>query len=529
VTFTAAAGPGAVTRVVLTPDTIRFHSLQQTQILTVQAFDAFGNMVGGQQATIISQNAAVVALDNGAVARATGNGTTRLIAIVQGSTAADTTMVTVQQVVASVSAERRVTAEVGTSFSLRQRALDAYGHTVAGATFTFVSSTPNLTISAAGVVTVAGSPGGTITTTSGGLSAVTEVIAIGYLGNLRDISAGESHACAADVSGALYCWGLNTGGQLLNGQTTGPDACRGTSTGCYTKAIRVEASVPFAQVVVGEEQTCALSFGSPGRVYCSGAGNRLAAVPGGLFFTILGRGARPNCAIMERGEAYCGLSAFAEPVRVAGQTEPYDAISTGGDHTCALDYEGKAYCWGGNAAGELGNGTTTPSATPVAVAGNLRFSSISAGEGVGGGGFTCGVTKFTGDAYCWGANSYGQLGNGTTTPSSVPVKVSGGLEWRFIRAGQAETCAVSSNRIYCWGVQARSNTGVTASTATPAPVDDVFVGIAGTQQFDAGAGFGCAVAESRDRRAVCWGSNPWGQLGNGTTQDSPAGTDVELR
>ncbi|HZG42452.1 MAG TPA: hypothetical protein VEY93_05780, partial [Longimicrobium sp.] len=368
------------------------------------------------------------------------------------------------------------------------------------------------------------------TTTAGGMSAVTEVVAIGYLGYLRDISAGESHACAVDRSYKLYCWGLNTDGQLENGEATGPDACRATSTGCYTRAIVVDSTVEFGQVVVGREQTCALSVvRAGGRVFCSGPGNRLAAVPGELSFTILGQGARPDCAIMSRGEAYCGLSASAEPVRVAGQTVPYDAISTGGGHTCALDYEGRAYCWGTNTAGELGNGTTTPSATPAPVAADLRFKSISAGEGVGGGGFTCGVVQFTGEAYCWGANSYGQLGNGTTTPSSVPVKVSGGLEWRFIRAGQAQTCAVSSNRIYCWGVQTRSNTGVTASTATPAAVEDVYVGISGTQQFDAGAGFGCAVAESRDSRAVCWGSNAWGQLGNGTTQDSPAGIDVQRR
>jgi alpha-tubulin suppressor-like RCC1 family protein len=529
VTFTAAAGPGAVSRVVLTPESISFDALGQRQALTVQAFDAFGNMVGGQRATVISQNSAVAALDIGPTVRAVANGTTRLIATVQGSTAADTTTVTVQQVIASVLAERSVTAPVGTTFSLRQRALDVNGHIVDGATFSFSSSTPNLAVSAAGVVSVLDAPGGTITTTAGGKSAITEVIAIGYLGNLRDISAGESHACALEVNGGLYCWGLNTSGQLLNGEATGPDACRATSTGCYTRAIRVESSVPFAQIVVGKEQTCALSFGSPARVYCSGAGNRLAAVPGGLFFTILGRGARPNCALMERGEAYCGLSASAAPVRVAGQTVPYDAISTGGGHTCALDYEGRAYCWGENGAGELGNGTTTPSATPVVVAGDLRFSSISAGEGVGGGGFTCGVTQFTGDAYCWGANNHGQLGNGTTNPSTVPVKVSGGREWRSIRAGQATTCATSSNRIYCWGVQTRSNSGVTASTATPAAVEDAWVGISGRPDFDAGAGFGCSIDVNRNYRAVCWGSNAWGQLGNGTTQDSPAATDVQRR
>jgi len=97
-------------------------------------------------------------------------------------------------------------------------------------------------------------------------------------------------------------------------------------------------------------------------------------------------------------------------------------VSAGLYHTCAVTPSGATYCWGDNAYGELGSGTTTSSATPVAVSGGLTFAAVSAGEKYS----TCGVTP-NGVAYCWGDNAYGELGNGTTTSSLTPVAVSGGL------------------------------------------------------------------------------------------------------
>jgi hypothetical protein len=95
----------------------------------------------------------------------------------------------------------------------------------------------------------------------------------------------------------------------------------------------------------------------------------------------------------------------------------FAAVTAGLRHSCALDNTGTAWCWGDNTYGELGDGTQTPSATPVAVGGGLLFSYIKAGELS-----TCGVTG-AGVAYCWGDNEYGQLGDGTATSSLVPVKV----------------------------------------------------------------------------------------------------------
>src|SRR5204862_2751579 len=106
-------------------------------------------------------------------------------------------------------------------------------------------------------------------------------------------------------------------------------------------------------------------------------------------------------------------------------------------HTCGLIGGGAAYCCGGNYVGQLGDGSTTNSSTPVPVAGGLNFSALTTGVG----GHTCGLTM-SGAAYCWGGNHIGQLGDGSTTLSSIPVAVSGGLSFRGLAAGAALTCGL---------------------------------------------------------------------------------------
>lgn len=118
-----------------------------------------------------------------------------------------------------------------------------------------------------------------------------------------------------------------------------------------------------------------------------------------------------------------GYTLLATSGSLSGSTSaPFDvvltfaSVSAGQDHTCGLTSGGDAYCWASNANGQLGDGTTTSSVTPVVVAGVL-FASVTAG-----GDHTCGVTT-AGDAYCWGRNADGQLADGTTGSSFVSVRV----------------------------------------------------------------------------------------------------------
>src|SRR6266550_1291368 len=114
-------------------------------------------------------------------------------------------------------------------------------------------------------------------------------------------------------------------------------------------------------------------------------------------------------------------------------------LAAGLEHTCALTSGGAAYCWGRNDAGQLGDGsTTTSSSIPVAVSGGLTFSAIAIGEAAS---HTCGLTD-VGAAYCWGRNLEGELGNGSRTSTSTPVAVSGGLTFRAMAAGGLHSCAL---------------------------------------------------------------------------------------
>ncbi|CAN5785332.1 hypothetical protein BH23GEM7_BH23GEM7_28460 [soil metagenome] len=138
-----------------------------------------------------------------------------------------------------------------------------------------------------------------------------------------------------------------------------------------------------------------------------------------------------NGAVWEGGFAYLPLVDPAWRITgvfvMPGGPEPtVTGISAGWDHSCGVTAAGQGYCWGGNAWGQLGEGSTTPRTTPVAVAGGVSFQSISAGSSNLEGAHSCGLAP-AGQAYCWGANFYGQLGDGTTAHRSTPVPVVGGI------------------------------------------------------------------------------------------------------
>ena len=178
-------------------------------------------------------------------------------------------------------------------------------------------------------------------------------------------------------------------------------------------------------------------------------------------------------------------------------------VSAGEDHTCILDSDGEATCWGDNSVGQLGNGSTKSSMRPVAVSGNLRFKSISAGWD-----HTCGVTE-DGDAYCWGRGRYGRLGNGSTENSMVPTKVSGGLSFASVNAGLAHTCGLTTNGdAFCWG---RGEDGILGRNSVER--SSVPVPVSGGLTFgsiNAGSATTCGIATSGD--AYCWGASDFGAL-----------------
>ena len=188
------------------------------------------------------------------------------------------------------------------------------------------------------------------------------------------------------------------------------------------------------------------------------------------------------------------------PVQVVGLSGPVVAVEAGLSHTCVLTADGGVQCWGGNAFGQLGDGSTEPSLYPVDVEGLPDgVSAIAAGDQ-----YTCAL-RTTGGVVCWGRNENHQLGDGTYTDRSTPVDVIGlGAGVSAIAAGGFKACALkNTGGVACWG----SNVG-----GGPADVPGLSSGVS---SIAVGHQHACAVTNVGG--AVCWGLNINGELGDGTT------------
>lgn len=183
-------------------------------------------------------------------------------------------------------------------------------------------------------------------------------------------------------------------------------------------------------------------------------------------------------------------------------------VSAGSNHACSLGADGAAHCWGSNSLGRLGDGTTTDRRTPTRVVTTTAFVSISAGYS-----HTCGLTV-AGAALCWGDNGYGQLGDGTLTERLGPVQVvlPASTTLRAIQAGFNATCGVDAQGgAWCWGTRATLGGGSTADQE-PLPKRVVAPGVA----FSAVAIFSHACGTTVGGPLYCWGPNVAGVLGDGT-------------
>ncbi|MCP4699402.1 MAG: hypothetical protein GY862_21530 [Gammaproteobacteria bacterium] len=210
------------------------------------------------------------------------------------------------------------------------------------------------------------------------------------------------------------------------------------------------------------------------------------------------------------------------------QSSYADGVVSGGvSHTCALTASGGALCWGDNSHGQLGDGSTANSSIPMDVSGlSSGVSAVTAGNY-----HSCALTA-SGGVMCWGDNSYGQLGDGTAANSNVPVGVSGlssGIS--AITAGGYYTCALTaSGGIKCWG---RNNTGqlgdgTKTDSSTPVNVSGLSSGVTAIAAGGYGNGqYGHTCALTASGGVKCWGPNTFGQVGDGSGNNNrPAPVDV---
>ena len=240
------------------------------------------------------------------------------------------------------------------------------------------------------------------------------------------------------------------------------------------------------------------------------------------FYQLSGGQNQYTCGVTPEYRAYCwgwndrgqlgdGTKGTARLIPVAvATTLRFRQVSAGASHTCAVTPDNRAYCWGSNAIGALGDGTTNDHYSPVAVAGGRQFRQVDAGVD-----FTCGISYPDNRVFCWGNNWAGQLGDGTTTPRLKPVAVGAALYFNQVRAGAFHTCGITTtNRAYCWGYNIYGRLGDSTNVTRLRPTRVAAGGRLFTQ-LDAGGDHTCAVTTTN--LAFCWGDGRSGALGNGKT------------
>jgi alpha-tubulin suppressor-like RCC1 family protein len=293
-------------------------------------------------------------------------------------------------------------------------------------------------------------------------------------GDLRfvQLTAGGVHVCGLTDTGAAYCWGLNGEGQLGDG--TRENRLVPTPVSSPTPFVALDAGHNFTcGLTAAGRPFCwgandIRQLGLPS----TGTGDRRLTpteVTGSPDLARLSLGILHACGITAAGAGWCwgwneydqlgnGHGTASEgPTAVQGGFL-FDEMSSGYIATCGGSAAGAVYCWGGQYGGRLAG---NPSAIPTPIAGGVSLHGLSSGAS-----HWCGIGDT--QSYCWGSNGSGQLGNGTTTASATPVAVNSQTALAQIAPAKDHTCAVSVERVlYCWGVGIAIGNGLTLPQPSP--------------------------------------------------------------
>jgi hypothetical protein len=310
-----------------------------------------------------------------------------------------------------------------------------------------------------------------------------------------------SNSTIATVSTAGVVTGVAVGSTSISATTGGKAGQVSVSVLAIGTVTRVEVTPGRVYLLPGESRTLSVTaydangFVVPGRpVSWSSADATIAAIVGTGEVRAQQLGTATVTATVD------GRSGLTE-IRVVptyGQQVVSVRTSATSNNTCALTVGAAAYCWGSNAYGQVGDGTTDSRPTPTRVAGGVAFSLVVPGRD-----HTCGLST-AGIAYCWGDNAYGELGDGSTTSRLTPAPVAGGRSYSLLSVGPEHTCALDlSEQVWCWGRnrdgQLGAGSGTTLSTVpiavvTPVRFSDLYTFTLNTT---------CGITVTR--AVWCWG------------------------
>jgi alpha-tubulin suppressor-like RCC1 family protein len=570
-------GPTRVASVTITPATASVVVGKTTQ-LAATAKDAVGNVLTGRALAWTTSAAGVATVDGNGIVTAVSVGNADITVTSEGKTAQAAVSVTAVPVASVTVSPNAPAIRVAATVAMSATVKDDEGNELTGRAVAWTTSAPAIatidantgmvTGVAAGVATLTatseGKSGSTTVTVSANAVPVAQILLSPVLDTLEAHSSEMIGRILRDANGNVLTnrtitWSVSdqniaaidpvTG--MLSGKDRGTVTVTAMSEGKTATVTRVVV-IRYRSVTAGTMHACDIASG--GIVWCWGlngnegriGANEVGAeaksatpvkLQGGLSFSQISTYGRHTCGVTTVGKAYCwgyngwgalgngsNASMSITPVAVGGGIT-FRSISAGADHTCGVSTDYRAFCWGNNEWRQLGKGTVFTS-MPTLVSETLSFAKITAGTG-----FTCGITT-GGETYCWGANQIGQLGDGGKISYgnafvSAPQKVVGGQTFQSLSLGNQYSCAVTvGGQGYCWG---SNNTKLgsgnqSSDTSTPAPM----IGGHVFQQISAGYGHACGVTSTQ--AVYCWGSNGSGQLGSallsGTGTPSQAGNLV---
>lgn len=240
----------------------------------------------------------------------------------------------------------------------------------------------------------------------------------------REVSVGDAISCATKADGTVWCWGKNEHGGLGDGTQTDRDV----PTPVFTPP-GWDTTAPVAGVEVGRTHTCATK--TNGRLWCWGRNGEFQ----------LGNGSVTSTSV---------------PQRVGTSTETsWAQVVSGASHSCATKFDDTLWCWGVNADGQIGDGTTKARTRPNQVGTDQDWATLSSFAS-----HNC-ATKSDGRMWCWGKNRYGQLGDGSRENRSSVTQVQAHIDWHRVSAGVRHSCAIKTDgSLWCWGSNANGQLGL---------------------------------------------------------------------
>ncbi|HEX6533879.1 MAG TPA: Ig-like domain-containing protein [Gemmatimonadaceae bacterium] len=449
VTFTTAALPGAPVSLTITPATDTLEPRATVQLSATGA-DGYGNAILPTQVTWTSDASVVAAVSASGQLTTARAGTAHVRASVGPVTSERAVVVRVHWT--AVGAGRKHTC-----------ALDAMG-------YAFCWGTNDLLQLGATGIDWSGVP-----------------VPVGGTYQFTQLVVGRDHACGMTDAHNVYCWGDNASGELGIGSLTPAAVAMPTAVSGSPTLVSLAANDGVHMCGVSDADA-AFCWGWEGEGEL-GNGKFMTfvgepspqTVLGDLRFASLVTGESHTCGLTPSGAPYCWGNDYSGQVGDGDRTSPlyrpqptpvagglsFQMMAAGGEHSCGLTADGAVYCWGGNSVGQAGSSNVGGYAfAPQLVASSVPFARIAASENT-----TCALTS-AGAAQCWGDNSNGKIGDGTTTNRTAPTPVATTALFTQLSVGWNHTCGLTADsRIFCWGANDRGQLGVAPSPMKVRPIE----------------------------------------------------------